>query len=181
MNRDLYDLAGGKTGTDDLRAQWMIAVEAIVAENVDPEHQDRIKVIIPSVDQDRVYDKWVRPMVRFASPEGYADSHRPKIGAEVLLFGREGEKHNVYYVAVTNEIYLVPEELRGPGVRGLKQDFDYRLIADGDILISAGQELRLKGETVVIEAEGVVTINAERVDIVAPGGLRVNGVQMLVP
>ena len=169
--RDLYDLMGGPEGTHEERNDWAVAFWGIVAVNEDPEHQDRIKCVIPSLDENEFCEKWIRPMVFFSGPRGYGSSHRPSVGSEVLLFGRNAQKHNFFYISVTNEDHLVPSELREDGVRGLKHDEDYLLIADRDLKFSAGRNLRLM-------AAGKIVLEASRVDITAPDGLWVNNTRI---
>ena len=112
--------------------------------------------------------------VRSFASSDFGDSHRPALGTEVILFGRNAQKHNLFYVATYNEEFLVPERLRQSGKRGLRHDGDYILEAQGKCEIKAGGELKLAGSTVVLESDSRVEINA-------PGGLWVNGVQVIVP
>lgn len=180
--QDIYELAGDKENTGITRDDWVAGIPALVVENRDPEQQDRIKVIIPMIDENDVCQKWIVPSQRFVGPKGYGDSCRPAIGTEVILHGRSNEKHNLFYYQRFNEDYLVPEELRDPAVRGFKTDQDYKALADRDIEIkagrdlslTAGRDLKLKGATVLIES-------GDKVEITAPEGLWVNGVQVVIP
>lgn len=147
---------GARSGVND----WVVALTGIVAVNEDPEHQQRIKVIIPVIDENYVQDKWVRRMVLFCGAPGYGDFHPPEIGSEVLLFGRLGQKHNLFYTSVFNEDYEVPADFRSVAVRGFRTDGDYKSIVELDYQIRAG---RLK-----IEVDSSV-------EIIAPAGIFLNG------
>jgi hypothetical protein len=190
MPLDLYELMGDKRHTGEQRDYWFAGINAIVAINEDPEHQDRIKVIVPDVDEDEIHDRWITPYIRFVGPKGYGDSHRPGVGTEVIVFGRQNEKYNLFYVGRYNEDYLVPEKLRDPDVRGFYHDKDYKALtdrdfeiyakrdleihADRDVELKAVRHLKLSGATVEIRSEG-------KVEIFAPGGLWVNGEMVVVP
>ena len=54
----------------------MMGVTAIVAENQDPELQHRVKVVIPSIDEDMVFDEWARQMV-FCLGNGFGTAFIP--------------------------------------------------------------------------------------------------------
>jgi len=175
-------LVGNKENTGQINENWFIAIPGIVAVNEDPEHQDRIKCVIPYIDEDQIHDKWIDAWPRFVGPEGYGDSHRPALGTEVVLIGRGGMPHNLFYTQRFNEDFLVPERLRAQGVRGFKHDDDYLALMDGDytlesggkVTISAEGELKLAGSKIVLQSD-------TRVEVNAPQGLWVNGVQVIVP
>jgi hypothetical protein len=76
-----------------------------------------------------------------------------------VLFGRLGQKHNLYYSSVFNENFIVPADFRSPTVRGFRTDGDYKSIVELDHQIRAG---RLHIET------------DSSVRIIAPGGLFIN-------
>ncbi|GEM_PF-3402429 len=158
--RDIFSVMGHKDGTTLIRNDWAVALEAIVAINEDPEHQHRIKVIIPSIDEDEIHDDWINRMVWFTGAEGYGDFHIPGIGSEVLLFGRTAEKHHLYYISRFNEDFRVPPDFDRPTVRGFRHDGDYKQIVELDFQIRAG---RLE-----IEADASITL-------IAPGGIFLNG------
>src|SRR5436853_395225 len=136
--RDLFDLIGGKERRPDVPTGWVSALEAIVAVNDDPEFQHRIKVIIPTLDENNIFNKWIKRIVWWAGAEGYGDFHIPSVGSEVILFGRFGEKHHLYYASVFNENYVVPADFRSPTVRGFRTDGDYKSIVELDHQIRAG-------------------------------------------
>jgi hypothetical protein len=179
---DLYALMGDKENTGEIHENWFVAIPGIVAINEDPEHQDRIKCVIPYIDEDVIHDKWIDSLVRFVGPEGYGDSHRPALGTEVILFGRSGQPHNIFYVSRFNEDFLVPERLRVPGVRGFKHDDDYLALVDGDYTLEAGAKVTIEAEgEVKLKGSKIVLQSDTKVEILAPQGLWVNGVQILVP
>ena len=160
MERDLFDLVGGKEHTGQIREQWIGGLEAIVAVVDDPEHRHRIKVKIPAIDENQIHDMWVDRLVWFTGPEGYGDFHLPGIGSEVVLFGRLGEKKHLYYMSRFNEDFIVPPEFRSSTVKGFRTDGDCRMIVDLDFYMRGGR--------VMIESDASVRI-------IAPGGLFVNG------
>jgi len=157
---DLYNLMGDKEHTGQVVDKWVFALEAIVAINEDPEHQHRIKVIIPAIDEDMIHDKWVKRIVWWSGAPGYGDFHIPEKGSEVVLFGRLGQKHNLYYGSVFNEDFIVPSDFRRPTIRGFRTDGDYASIVELDHQIRAGR-LRIEVES--------------STEIIAPAGLFING------
>jgi len=151
----------------------LICVEAIVAENEDPEHQHRIKVVIPNMNENQMRDEWVRPMVPYVGGVGYGSFFVPPRGTEVVLFGRLGQKHNLFYLSVYNEDYPVPTDFRvksGPDgagspahpetVAGFRVPGDFKLIVEGDLQIRCG--------ALHLESDGKMLV-------IAPGGFFVNG------
>lgn len=130
---------------------WFCGVEGIVADNEDPLHLNRIKAIIPIIDEENVYDVWARRMCLFVGAPGYGDFHPPELKTEVVLFGRMGHKHHLFYAPVCNEDYPVPTEFQKTDTRGLRSDGDYFLITKGD--------LYLKGGRVIIESDSSVRVN----------------------
>jgi hypothetical protein len=146
---------------------WMIGVEAIVAVNEDPEHQHRIKVVIPILDEQKIYDKWVRPLGVPVLGQGYGGFYVPPKDSEVILFGRLGQKHNLFYLPSFNEDYEVSMDFRNEDgsprsddVCGVRAPGDLKHIAEGDYQLRAGR--------VFIETDGSVRI-------IAPGGIFMNG------
>jgi len=179
---DLFEIMGDKEHTGEVTEDWFICIPGIVAINEDPEHQDRIKCVIPYIDEDAIHDKWIDSLVRFTGPEGYGDSHRPALGTEVVLLGRGGMPHNLFYAARFNEDFLVPERLRSNGVRGFRHDDDYLALMDGDYTLEAGGKVTITAEgEVKLSGSKIVLQSDTKVEIDAPQGLWVNGVQMMVP
>lgn len=163
--QDLFELMGDKTWTGQIPEQWMQCVSAIVAVNEDPEHQHRIKVIIPIIDEEKIHDKWIKRGVWWTGAPGYGDFHYPEIGSEVILYGRTGMKHNLYYTSVFNEDFLVPMDFWGPmDKRGFRTDGDTKQITELDHFIRAGRLLIETDASVRIVAPGGLFINGKRVD-----------------
>ncbi|HKO43324.1 MAG TPA: phage baseplate assembly protein V [Pyrinomonadaceae bacterium] len=141
----------------------LICVEAIVAENEDPEHQHRIKVVIPTMDEHQVRDEWVRPMVPYVGGPGFGSFLVPPRGTEVVLFGRLGQKHNLFYLSVYNEDCPVPTDFQQQHpetVAGFRVPGDFKLIVEGD--------LQIRCNRLHLETDGAI-------NIIAPGGFFVNG------
>jgi len=159
MGRNLFQMLGDDGADSDGDDRWMIAVEAIVAENEDPEHQHRIKVIIPLLDENNVRDEWVRQMGCYVGGPGYGSFLLPAIGSEVVLFGRLGQKYNLFYMSVYNEDYVVPADFRDTSVCGIRAPGQLKLIAD--------QLMQLRGSRLRIEADASIQITA-------PGGVFIN-------
>lgn len=138
--RDLLELMGGKENTGVIIDDWAVGVNAIVAKNEDPEHQHRIQVIIPSIDEHRIHRKWCDRFVWWAGAPGYGDFHIPELGSEVLLFGRLKEKHTLYYVSRFNEDHPVPKDFwLPPHTRGFRTDGEYKSIVTLDHFMRAGR------------------------------------------
>jgi len=141
----------------------LVGVEAIVAVTEDPENLHRVKVIIPMMDEDRVLDKWVTPMVPYVGGPGFGSFFVPRKGSEVLLFGRLGQKHNLFCASVYNEDHPVPadfQEQDAETVTGFRVPGDFKLIVEGDLQIRCG--------ALHLETDGAI-------NVIAPGGLFVNG------
>ncbi len=160
MPRRLYNETNASAGqaiAEDGR--WLMGVPAIVADNDDPERQHRIRVIIPSIDEDLIYDEWARQMV-FCLGNGFGSVFIPPTGSEVVLFGQLGQKFNFFYASVYNEDFIVPPDFEDSTVAGFRVPGDLKIIADLDAQIRAGR--------ISIEADS-------QINIVAPGGIFLNG------
>jgi len=142
----------------DLR--WVEGLEAYVGVNEDPEFQHRVKVVIPVLDEHRVFDKWVRSLGAFVLGPGYGSFFVPPIDTEVILFSRLGQKHNLFYFPVYNEDIIVPADFRDPAICGIRAPGDLRFICDGDM------QLRMGG--------GRIEADAGAISISAPGGVFIN-------
>ncbi len=174
MTRRLYRQMGGKEHTGEIREDWMVGVEGIVAVNEDPEGQHRIKVVIPLIDENVVYDEWVVALVPWVGPDGYGPVHTPEIGSEVVMFGRLGERHELFYVSRFNEDFKTPTEF-ADGSRGLKCDLPYRLLCDLLIQIVSGTQLLMRGEERADVQGGIaVDLDAPDVRLKAGGGVSVH-------
>lgn len=139
--------------------RWLIAETGIVADNKDPDRQHRVKVIIPSIDEDNVYDEWARQMV-FCLGNGFGSVFIPPVGSEVVLFGQLGQKFNFYYAGLYNEEMQIAEDFEDETVAGFRVPGDLKLIAELDAQLRAGR--------ISIEADS-------QINIVAPAGFFVNG------
>lgn len=138
---------------------WLSGVTGIVAENEDPDRQHRVKVIIPSIDEDNVYDEWARQMV-FCLGNGFGSVFIPPVGSEVVLFGQLGQKFNLFYAGLYNEEMQIAADFEDSTVSGFRVPGDMKMIADLDMQLRAGR--------MSLETDG-------QMNIVAPGGLFING------
>ena len=138
---------------------WLMGVTGRVAENEDPERQHRVKVLIPSIDEDVVYDEWARQMV-FCLGNGYGSFFIPPVGSEVVLFGQLGQKFNLFYASVYNEEMQIAADFEDSTVSGFRVPGDLKMIADLDAQLRAGR--------LAIEVDS-------QINIVAPGGMFING------
>lgn len=165
MPEDLFDLMGGKEQIPITRTDWMIGVNAIVARNEDPEHRHRVKVVIPSIDENQIHDKWCDRLVWWAGSPGYGDFHIPEIGSEVVLFGRMSEKYHVFYISRFNEEYPVPKDFwTPPHTRGFRTDGAYKSIVELDHQMHAGRFLIEADASIRLIAPAGFFINGRRVD-----------------
>lgn len=138
----------------------LIAVEGIVAVNEDPERRHRIKVIIPSMDEEKVRDEWVEQLGVYVGGPGFGSFYLPAVGSEVRLFGRLGQKHNLVYLSVYNEDFIVPPDFEDSATCGVRAPGDMKMIAEGDLQLRAGG--------MQLESDGAFSI-------IAPAGLFING------
>jgi hypothetical protein len=157
MSGNLLSELNGR-GAREARSSFPI--EGIVAINEDPEFQQRIMCTIPALDEDVVFQKWVRPLAVFVLGPGYGSFFVPPIGSEVLLFSRLGDKHNLFYTPVYNEDFLVPPDFRDTSVCGIRAPADMKFISDGDMQLRMG----------ALQMESDAEMN-----LIAPGGFFVNG------
>lgn len=103
------EMKAQRKATQQTAPAWLMGVPALVADNEDPDRQHRIKVTIPSIDPDIVYDEWARQMVLSCLGDGFGAAWVPPKGSEVVLFGQLGEKHHLFYASLYNEEMRVPE------------------------------------------------------------------------
>jgi hypothetical protein len=134
----------GREAAAASRDNWMIAVEATVIENADPEGMHRVKVRIDLLDEAVTHDEWVTALVPWVGAAGYGPAHAPEVGSEVLLFGRLGERHTLFYLSRFNEDFPVPAEF-ADGSRGCKCDTVLRLLGDALVQVISGTQLYLGG------------------------------------
>lgn len=156
--QQMQDNAGG-----DGREDWLHGLEAIVVVNEDPEHQHRIKVTIPLLDPNVVFDKWIRPIVGFVLGPGYGSFFVPPLGSEVTLFARLGGKHNLFYANVYNEDFVVPADFRDTAVSGIRVPGELKFISELDMQLRSARTHIEADSTVRIIAPGGVFINNRRV------------------
>lgn len=174
----LYKAVNKSTNkTIDENGKWMMGVAAIVADNKDPENQHRVRVIIPSVDEDLIFDEWIR-QIAFCLGDGFGSVFIPPLGSEVVLFGELGQKYNLYYASVYNEEMMISSQL-GKDTAGIHAPEDLKLIAEKvaeiigkDAILKAeqkaeikGNQVKLNGVEVSINGDGSVSINAPIVTI----------------
>ncbi len=159
--------------------RWLIAESAIVADNKDPERQHRIRVIIPSIDEDMIYDQWIRPMA-FCVGDGFGSVFIPPKGAEVFITGALGQKFNLFYSQTYNEEMFIPSEL-SKDVFGIHVPKDLLFIADenaelrgANAKVQAAQLAEIIGGQVSIEG-GQVTINADGSITISGGSIAISG------
>jgi hypothetical protein len=141
MGRSLYKQLANLQEERAESANWFTCVPAFVADNLDPEYQHRIKVIIPLIDEEKVHDDWVRQMGGFAGSAGYGQFDIPAVGSEVVLFSEFGQGENLYYMACYNELNVVPGDFPDETARGIRSDGDLKLICDGDLILEGGRVL----------------------------------------
>jgi hypothetical protein len=139
----------------------MIAVEGIVAANDDPEGMHRIQVVIPSIDESYVHDHWVTALVPWVGADGYGPVNLPQLGSEVLLFGRLGQKHSLFYLCRFNEVYGIPGGFVGENARGLKTDGRYKLLADLLIQIISQTQVDVKADVIRLLGGGSEVVRVE--------------------
>ncbi|PYS88967.1 MAG: hypothetical protein DMF64_18865 [Acidobacteria bacterium] len=153
----------------------MVAVEGIVADTGDPEQMHRVRVVIPLIDESEVHDEWIPALVPWVGANHYGPVHLPEIGSEVLLFGRLGQKHTLFYLSRFNEDFNVPGEFADRS-RGLKCDTPYRLLCDLLIQILSQTQVLVRGEERVdVQSGSVVDVDAPDVRLKSDGGVSVHG------
>jgi hypothetical protein len=130
--------------TNDNEFRWLMGVTGIVADNEDPEAEHRIRVIIPSIDKDKIFDEWVRQLIPCMGA-GFGMVFIPPVNSEVVLFGQIGQKFNLFYSGVYNETHKIPPDfIRPDGVQdqtisGFRVEGDAKLIAELDFQIRGGR------------------------------------------
>lgn len=161
-------LLAGRGGQTDSRGMLMVGVEGIVVSTDDPERMHRVKVLIPSIDENLTHDEWVTALVPWVGAAGYGPVHPPEVGSEVVLFGRLGQTHGLFYLSRFNEDFPSPAEFAG-GARGCKCDTVYRLLCDllievrsqTEVLVAAGQQVNADAPDVRLRAGGAVGVHAQ--------------------
>lgn len=171
MSKRLYNeanQAGANAIAEDGR--WLMGVPAIVADNKDPEQQHRIRVVIPSIDEDLIFDEWARQMV-FCLGNGYGSAFIPPQGSEVVLFGQLGQKFNLFYASLYNEDMLVPD--------GFNDEMTVGIHAPGNLKFIAEQLAKTEAQNIEIIAQAVAKLQGDNVQIEG-NQINVNGTQITV-
>jgi hypothetical protein len=171
MKRQIYrEITKRTESVIDNNERWMTGVTGIVAENNDPENQHRVKVIIPSIDENETYDEWVRQMV-FCMGDGFGSVFIPPVGSEVVLFGTLGEKYNLFYASLYNEEMQISSVLNKDKA-GIHAPKDLYLIAEltakilaRNIAIKAEQLVNIVGENIKSEASQLNEVKGNQVKI----------------
>lgn len=153
--------AGKNAVAEDGR--WLIGESAIVADNDDPERQHRVRVVIPSIDENMIYDYWARQLV-FCLGDGFGSAFIPPKGSEVVLFGQLGQKYNLFYASVYNEEMTMPEDFDDKKV-GIKAPDDLKLIAGQSLKIEGGTQIKIDSDGSISIQGGVVSIGGDVVTI----------------
>lgn len=168
--------------------RWLIGVPAIVADNKDPERQHRVRVIIPSIDEDLVFDEWARQLV-FCLGDRFGTAFIPPKGSEVVLFGQLGQKFNFFYASVYNEEMAVADGYddemtvgaRVPGNLKFRAEQLGRLDAD-QIEVHADQDVAIDGQNIESTATGVnklagqtVQVNGTTIQVSSNGSISITG------
>lgn len=160
MSKSLYKaVSKGARVVVSEEDRWFQAEIGIVADNKDPDRQHRVRVTVPSIDENIVWDDWARQMV-ICMGNGYGSVFIPPVGSEVLLFGGLGQKYNLFYASLYNEEMQIAEDFEDETVSGFRLPGDMKLIAELDAQLRAGR--------ISIEADS-------QINLVAPGGLFING------
>jgi hypothetical protein len=160
---NLFHHLSGQRSIADQQDESFQGLEGIVAVNEDPEHQHRIKVIIPFLDESSVFDKWIRPIGVFVLGPGYGSFFVPPLGSEVTLFARLGGKHNLFYASAYNENFVVPADFRDTAVSGFRVPGELKLISELDLQLRSGRTHIETDSTVRIIAPGGLFVNDRRV------------------
>jgi hypothetical protein len=163
MGKNILSSLNRGHGRREVNDRWMMCIEGIVAINEDPEHQHRIKVVIPAIDENSIYDKWCRQLGCSVLGEGYGSFYVPPVGSEVILFGRLGQKHNLYFLSVYNEDFIVPADFRDSAIVGVRAPADMKHIAEGDYQLRAGRVHIETDASLRIIAGGGVFIGDRRI------------------
>lgn len=148
--------AGSDAVAEDGR--WLIGVPAIVADNQDPEKQHRVKVVIPSIDENLIFDEWARCFV-FCLGNGFGTSFIPPKGSEVILFGQLGQKYNLFFFPVYNEEILKPDGLDDENNVGAK--------VPGNLSFIVTLLAKIQAQNIEFLAEQLAKTQAENIEILA--------------
>lgn len=143
------------------RDDYMIAVEARVADVDDLEGMHRVRVVVPMYDENEILDEWIPAMQAFTRKDGYGAVFRPEIGSEVLLFGRFGERHTLFYMSRYNEERRTPSEF-DDGSCGFKLDTAFKVLGDQLVLIVSAQSITLQSPLVTLGSQGAEVFRTDQ-------------------
>lgn len=134
-----------------------------------------VKAIIPSIDPDRVHDRWIHQAVPWVGTPGNGPAFAPAVGSEVLITGRLGQTYSLLYLSAYNESHPPPNEF-ADGSRGCKCETVYRLLCDLLIQIKSQTQVQVRGEQRAdVESGAVVYNTAPDVYLRSEGGVSVHG------
>lgn len=167
-----------KIGSDAVteNGDWLVGVPAIVADNDDPERQHRVRVIIPSIDEDLIFDEWARQYV-FCLGDGYGSAFIPPKGSEVVLFGQLGQKFNLFYASLYNEEMRVPDGFDDEKTVGIKAPENLTFFAEDLAKIQAKFFDAIIAQTAKILAQNIES-NASAVNKILGNQVRIEGSQI---
>jgi hypothetical protein len=157
MSKFYQMLARGARKSAEQDDRWVVALPAIVADNRDPERQHRIRVVIPDIDENLMFEDWVRQLSFYVGPPGYGAFFLPAKGSEVVLFGQLGQKHNLFYISVFNEDFPIPPDFADETAAGIRVPADFKLLAEADTQINSGRIL-LKAEKSFVNITGAAGV-----------------------
>ncbi len=167
LSKHVTTTRAGRAAAAAARDNWMIAAEATVTDNVDPAGLHAVKVRLDVIEESGTPDQWATALVPWVGAAGYGPSQAPEVGSEVLLFGRLGERHTLFYLSRFNEDFQTPAEF-ADGSRGFKNDRVTRLLGDLLVQVISDTQLYLGG--------GVAAdVDAPDVRLKAGGAMSVHG------
>jgi hypothetical protein len=159
----------------------MNGVPAIVGDNQDPERRHRVRVIIPAIDENEIYDEWASQMV-FCLGTGFGSAFIPPAGSEVVLFGRLGQKYGLYYASVYNEEMTVPAGFDDEQTVGVHVPGNLKLIADllahlsgQNAEVIAEQLAKMTGENAHVIASSLAKLQGENAHVIASALAKLQG------
>jgi hypothetical protein len=165
MSSDILGAVADELEGDEVERP--VVFEFGIVHEVDPRTL-AVKAIIPSIDPDRVHDRWIHQAVPWVGSPGYGPAFAPAVGSEVLITGRFGQSYSLLYLCAYNTQSTVPGEF-ADGSRGLKTDTPLRLLAEQLIEIVGQQAVRIeaaeaadvKGQSVRLFAGGAEMFRVE--------------------
>jgi hypothetical protein len=170
---------GGKKAVAE-NGGWLMAESAIVADNNDPENQHRVRLIIPSIDEDLIFDEWARQLV-FCLGNGFGSAFIPPKGSEVIVFGQLGQKYNLFYASVYNEEMMMPEDFENEMSVGIHAPGNLTLIAEEvakilaqNVELAAEESAKIEGNQIQLEG-GQITVNSEGSISITGGNVMISG------